>query len=121
MNIDTFINDSNGVIQSNSRWGTVHVQNSIKTFTNAGTITNTGNLQPGTYINVSAGVYLQEGLIETFTNSGLISGIMGLNLIKSTINTLINTGIIESTSSNSLAAGISIATLSGSPSTINNF
>nr|WP_234126391.1 autotransporter outer membrane beta-barrel domain-containing protein [Campylobacter sp. TTU_617] len=45
---------------------------------------------------------------------------MGIKLVKSSMGTFINKGTIESTSSNTIAAGISLATLNGSPSTIDN-
>ncbi|MFY4725598.1 hypothetical protein ACOTU8_08555, partial [Campylobacter jejuni] len=116
--LDTFTNT--GTIQSSGEDGIV-MKGTINNFTNSGTIKSTGSLEPSTDDTVSSGMFLQSGTIKTLTNEGLISGIVGIKISTSKINTLINTGIIESTSSNSLAAGISIATLSGSPSTINNF
>ncbi|HEC1875012.1 TPA: autotransporter outer membrane beta-barrel domain-containing protein, partial [Campylobacter jejuni] len=71
--------------------------------------------------NVSSGIRLINSTIENFTNTGLISGIMGVNLVKSTINNFTNTGTIESTSSSKNAAGINLMTLYSNISTIENF
>ncbi|MBK1992484.1 autotransporter outer membrane beta-barrel domain-containing protein, partial [Campylobacter sp. 2018MI35] len=116
--IKTFNNS--GIINTNSTFGVnIASGTTIDNFTNTGTIKSTGTLDASINVNVSTGIYLQ-GLVKTFTNEGLISGIMGIKLVKSSMGTFINKGTIESTSSNTIAAGISLATLNGSPSTIDN-
>ncbi|MCW1316637.1 hypothetical protein OLO85_05215, partial [Campylobacter jejuni] len=96
------------------------MQGGIKTFSNTGTIKNIGSTEPSSEIKVSSGVYLYKNTIENFTNSGLISGIKGLNLLQGNIDTLINAGTIESTSSNKNAAAISINTFYSNVSVIDN-
>lgn len=96
------------------------MQGEIETFINKGTIINTGNTEPSMYVKVSTGVYLQ-GTIKTFTNEGLISGIMGVNLIQGSIDNFTNKGTIKSTNSNKNAAAINLMTLYNQASVIDNF
>ncbi|HEF5074005.1 TPA: hypothetical protein SAN02_001753, partial [Campylobacter jejuni] len=122
LNIDKF--DNSGTITSSSDKGTVFFEGNtnIQTFTNTGTIKNTGNTEPSEYENLSSGVYLSDSsAIKTFINKGLISGIIGVNLMEATIENFTNQGTIESTSSNKNAAAIILRTFYTASSVINKF
>ncbi|EOC6532799.1 hypothetical protein ACI6IJ_001782, partial [Campylobacter jejuni] len=123
LNIDKF--DNSGTITSSSDKGTVFFEGkntNIQTFTNTGTIKNTGNTEPSGYESLSSGVYLRDNsVIKTFINEGLISGIIGVNLMESTIENFTNKGTIESTSSNKNAAAIILRTFYTASSVINKF
>ncbi|EOI9441821.1 autotransporter outer membrane beta-barrel domain-containing protein, partial [Campylobacter jejuni] len=126
MNGGTIKNFNNtGTIQTANRSGVYVSQGTIETFTNIGTIKSTGNIQPSDDIDVSSGVYLGgangDSTIKTFTNTGLISGIMGVNIVKSSIENFTNQGTIESISDHKLGAAINLMALFGKPSTIKNF
>ncbi|HEC1891971.1 TPA: autotransporter outer membrane beta-barrel domain-containing protein, partial [Campylobacter jejuni] len=116
--IENFSNS--GYIEGESISGAVNVLSNIGTFTNKGTIKNKGTRQPSMYVEVSSGVYLDSNTIQTFTNEGLISGIMGLNLVQATINNFNNKGTIESTSSSNIGAAINLMTVWNDASTIEN-
>ncbi|MFY4756194.1 autotransporter outer membrane beta-barrel domain-containing protein, partial [Campylobacter jejuni] len=119
--IETFNNS--GFIQGAGSWGTIYVNNksTIKTFINTGTIKDTGNTQPSIYTTVSSGVYLYQSRIDNFTNQGLISGIIGLDIISATINNFNNKGTIESTSSHEHAAAINLITANAEESVVDKF
>ncbi|HEF7225755.1 TPA: autotransporter outer membrane beta-barrel domain-containing protein, partial [Campylobacter jejuni] len=123
LNIDKF--DNSGTITSSSNKGTVFFEGrntNIQSFTNTGTIKNTGNTEPSEFESLSSGVYLSKGsAIKTFINKGLISGIIGVNLMEATIENFTNQGTIESTSSNKNAAAIILRTFYTASSVINNF
>ncbi|EOI8655549.1 hypothetical protein ACMXEJ_001896, partial [Campylobacter jejuni] len=123
LNIDKF--DNSGTITSSSDKGTVFFEGrntNIQSFTNTGTIKNTGSKEPSEFESLSSGVYLSNGsAIKTFINKGLISGIIGVNLMEATIENFTNQGTIESTSSNKNAAAIILRTFYTASSVINNF
>ncbi|EGF1230188.1 hypothetical protein IB030_001839, partial [Campylobacter jejuni] len=117
--IDNFTNS--GLIHSSGNYGSLYLNRAtVKTITNNGTIINNGTLQPSTNVDVSSGTFLIYSTIENFTNTGLISGITGVKLPRTTINTFTNKGTIESTGDSTLAAAISLSTIRESPSTIEN-
>ncbi|HEC1891853.1 TPA: autotransporter outer membrane beta-barrel domain-containing protein, partial [Campylobacter jejuni] len=95
-------------------------QSTIDNFNNKGTIKNTGTNQPSEQYAVSTGLFLYKSKIETLTNDGSISGVMGLSLNIGTIENFINKGTIESTTNDKRGAAISINTIRDSVSTINN-
>ncbi|ECO3964154.1 hypothetical protein FXL08_09040, partial [Campylobacter jejuni] len=67
-------------------------------------------------------MYLSDSsAIKTFINKGLISGIIGVNLMEATIENFTNQGTIESTSSNKNAAAIILRTFYTASSVINKF
>ncbi|MBK1973985.1 autotransporter outer membrane beta-barrel domain-containing protein, partial [Campylobacter sp. TTU-622] len=68
---------------------------------------------------MSAGVYLR-GVIKTFTNDGLVSGVLGVAMLNASMGTLINKGTIESTGNSTISAAISLMTVYNKPSTIDN-
>ncbi|EIP5774761.1 hypothetical protein LS280_001393, partial [Campylobacter jejuni] len=113
--------NNTGAIQGNNSLGIVHVQGEIETFINKGTMINTGKAEPSEYIYVSSGVYLFGGTIKTFTNEGLISGVMGVNLAQGSIENFTNKGTIESTSDHKNAAAINLMTIYSQASIIDNF
>ncbi|EIJ4041850.1 hypothetical protein K9T45_001716, partial [Campylobacter jejuni] len=119
--IDTITNS--GTIKSNSsNNGALYLNRAtIKTLTNNGIIKSTGTKEPSTIISISSGVMLARSTIENFTNTGSISGIVGVNLAQVTIDNFTNKGTIESTSSNTLAAGVNLMTIREQSSTIGNF
>ncbi|EAL5964130.1 autotransporter outer membrane beta-barrel domain-containing protein, partial [Campylobacter jejuni] len=119
-NIKTFTNT--GSIQGFNSGVMVRERGTIDNLTNKGTIKSTGTIQPSTTILVSSGIYFYINTIKTLDNEGLISGIMGLNLVAATIDNLTNKGTIESTGGkNNLVAAINLMTSDGDPSYIKTF
>ncbi|WP_337210170.1 autotransporter outer membrane beta-barrel domain-containing protein [Campylobacter molothri] len=101
--IENFTNDSSGTIQGNEAG--IVINSHINTFENKGLINSPGN---GQYNN---GIWISSGAnIETFTNSGTISGGNGIRTKGGTIQNFINSGIISGENGLYLSGG-----------TINNF
>ncbi|EEP3708993.1 autotransporter outer membrane beta-barrel domain-containing protein, partial [Campylobacter jejuni] len=67
------------------------------------------------------GVKLIRATVNTFENTGLISGFNGLVILKGTIENFTNSGTIESTSKGGGEAAIRIQTAELDPSSITNF
>ncbi|WP_337209391.1 autotransporter outer membrane beta-barrel domain-containing protein [Campylobacter sp. LH-2024] len=85
--IENFTNDSSGTIQGNEVG--IVINSHINTFENKGLINSPGN---GRYNN---GIWISSGAnIETFTNSGTISGGNGIRTEGGTIKNFINSGTI---------------------------
>ncbi|MBZ7937091.1 hypothetical protein [Campylobacter molothri] len=99
--IQNFTNDSSGTIQGNEVG--IVINSHINTFENKGLINSPGN---GRYNN---GIWISSGAnIETFTNSGTISGGNGIRAQGGTIKTLINSGTIVSSGKELTGAGIKL-------------
>ncbi|MBZ7940314.1 autotransporter outer membrane beta-barrel domain-containing protein [Campylobacter molothri] len=99
--IQNFTNDSSGTIQGNEVG--IVINSHINTFKNKGLINSPGN---GRYNN---GIWISSGAnIETFTNSGTISGGNGIRAQGGTIKTLINSGTIVSSGKELTGAGIKL-------------
>ncbi|QYH12770.1 autotransporter outer membrane beta-barrel domain-containing protein [Campylobacter jejuni] len=89
----------------------------IETFKNSGTIQSTGKT------NDPAGVKLNYATVKTFenTNTGLISGTIGVITTQGTIDNFINKGTIESKGKGGREAAIQIQAVYKDPSTITHF
>ncbi|MFY0744938.1 hypothetical protein [Campylobacter sp. LH-2024] len=99
--IQNFTNDSSGTIQGNEAG--IVINSHINTFENKGLINSTGK---GQYSN---GIWISsDANIETFTNSGTISGGNGIRSQGGTIKTLINSGTIVSSGKELTGAGIKL-------------
>ncbi|HEG0818605.1 TPA: hypothetical protein SB711_001713, partial [Campylobacter jejuni] len=122
LNVDKF--DNSGTIASNSQGVFFEGKNTnIQTFINAGTIISSGNQDAtdGSTLNISSGVQMRRGYIETFNNEGLLSGKFGINLVGSTINNFKNTGTIEGTSTHQYGSAINLSGVSDDISIIKTF
>ncbi|ENY6720894.1 autotransporter outer membrane beta-barrel domain-containing protein, partial [Campylobacter jejuni] len=97
--------------------GVVMTGSTIDTFINKGTIkSNTEDSQ-----HYPGGVKLIKATVKTFENIGLISGPSGFIALKGTIENFINKGTIESTSQGGGEAAIRINTTELEFSSITNF
>ncbi|ENE9183513.1 hypothetical protein ABOD81_001831, partial [Campylobacter jejuni] len=122
LNVDKF--DNSGTIASNSQGVFFEGKNTnIQTFINTGTIISSGNQDAtdGSTLNISSGVQMRRGYIETFNNEGLLSGKFGINLVGSTINNFKNTGTIEGTSTHQYGSAINLSGVSDDISIIKTF
>ncbi|MBZ7965026.1 hypothetical protein H2280_08250, partial [Campylobacter sp. 2457A] len=126
--IETFTN--NGIISSDNNNGIKlgYTGNSkkptIKNFTNTGTIksNSTKDLpQAGQTANAIGAVKIEYGDIETINNSGTVSGILGFNIMASTIDNFTNTGTIEGTSHHKYAGAFILTDSDNRTATIRNF
>ncbi|SUW97077.1 autotransporter beta-domain-containing protein [Campylobacter jejuni subsp. doylei] len=99
--------------------GVVMTQGTIDIFKNSGTIQSTGT----TIKHNPAGVKLIQATVKTFenTNTGLISGLIGILVTGGTIETFKNSGTIESTSQGGRGAAIKIQTENNNPFSIAHF
>ncbi|EHN6903059.1 autotransporter outer membrane beta-barrel domain-containing protein, partial [Campylobacter jejuni] len=96
---------------------------SIEKLTNTGTIKSTGNVNPGAFPKLSAGILLrQNASVKTFTNEGLISAnYLGIVLGQATIDNFTNKGTIEVTKTHGIGGAVSLLSVYGASSYIKTF
>ncbi|EHN6917019.1 autotransporter outer membrane beta-barrel domain-containing protein, partial [Campylobacter jejuni] len=119
-NIQTFTNT--GTLQGSYSGIIVNENSTINNFTNTGTIKGTQTIGPTSDAKISSGIYFFINTIKTLNNEGLIfGGVMGLNLVGTTIDNFTNKGTIESSSNNAKATAVGLGNWINDFSTIKTF
>ncbi|HFP7723290.1 TPA: hypothetical protein ACHD2T_001858, partial [Campylobacter jejuni] len=101
LNIDKF--DNSGTITASGQGVFFEGKNTnIQSFSNTGVIVSNGSTWP------ASGVQISNASMVNFSNSGTISGIVGVYVNNGNIKTLVNSGFIKATGKEDWSAGIKL-------------